>query len=277
MAGLDLFLLLTPILMLFVVALFVFVGCEDILGLKPTVIALDLQATPGTPPPNTRITPVNLNWTPASTVTVYRATDPNRTNYQQLTSASSDTSYTDPDVNDGTTYYYLVEGNGSYGYGGPASVTPQPPFVESFITLAGLRNDLSGYVGMAIRVGAANPVTVYALGRLMVAGNNGVHEVRVVDASNNSVVAAVGINMAGGTPNSFVYNTLLTPVTLTAGADYYVVSAEVSGGDQWHDDATTLATSGIASVTDSVFSFDGVNFITHSTNATYGPLDFLYF
>jgi hypothetical protein len=214
---------------------------------------------------------VNLNWTPASTVTVYRATDP-KGPYQQF-SASSDTSYTDTDVNDGTTYYYNVESSETAG--GPVPVTPQPPFVESFTTLAGLRNDFSGYVGMAIRVGA-NPVTVYALGRLMVAGNNGVHDVRVVDASNNSLVAAVGINMSGGTPNSFVYNTLLTPVTLTASADYYVVSLESLGGDQWHDDGTTLATSGVASVTDSV-NGSGVNFTTHSPNTTYGPLDFLYF
>jgi hypothetical protein len=274
MAGHDSFLLLMPILMLAVVALLVFVGCDQLFGinaitLPPPPPMLTLEANPGIPQPGTRITPVDLTWNTDANGLVNRST---LLNGPYGTVGEAGGSYTDTTVTDGTTYYYTIGGDN--GVGGPVSVTPQPPFVTAFNTLGAVANNFSGFMGMAIRIGG-NPVMVYALGRLMVAGNNSGHEIWIVDPSNGSPFAKLIVYMAGGTPGSFVYSPLSIPINLNANTDYYVVSSERVGGDQWHTDTTTLATTSVAAVIASV-SGTGTTYTKHTPGATYGPLDFLY-
>ena len=92
----------------------------------------------------------------------------------------------------------LASGTG-YTVGSPASaaVTIQDDdaisstaYVTAVGGLGSLRNNYSGWVGMQIQV-AGNPVTVSQLGRMMAAGNTGMHTVKLVKASD-------GLDVPGG-------------------------------------------------------------------------------
>jgi hypothetical protein len=279
MAGIDWFLLIAPILMLGVCALFAFLGCDSVLGLNPTILGVPLQAAPGFPPAGTRITPVDVSWDTVSGADHYIVLRGIAPGPESVVGQTTGLTYSDDSVTDGTTYYYdmlAYQGTAVVGAASssPPSVTPQPPFVTSFNTLGGVLNNFGGFIGMAVLVGGT-PVTVYALGRLMVTGNNGSHELRMVDGSNNSTLGSVLVNMAGGTVGSFVYGRLTSPITLAANATYFIVSAEQNGGDGWHDPGTTLLTTNVATVTSSVVG-DGVNFTQDFPGRAYVPLDFLY-
>ena len=69
---------------------------------------------------------------------------------------------------------------------------------------------------------------------------------------------AVTVSLAGGQAGTFVYNALASPITLSANANYYLVSQEVAGGDQWYDFNATIQPTNVASETTSVWSSDGV-------------------
>jgi hypothetical protein len=160
-------------------------------------------------------------------------------------------------------------------YAGSSSTSTA--FVTS-VNLGTPRSDYGGYVGMELVVGAA-PVTVTQLGRMMASGNTGTHTVKLVNASNGSDVAggSVAISMAGGTVGQFTYATLTSPVTLSAGATYYLVSQEVVGGDEWYDINTVLTTTSVASdATGAYGTGPGAWFTYGSAGNSYGPLDFKY-
>src|SRR5688572_14515075 len=80
-------------------------------------------------------------------------------------------------------------------------------------TLANLRNDYTGWVGMRITVGAAN-VTLTELGRWVVSGNSQPHTVKVVLASSGADVAGASVSITtAGSPAGFKYAALSSPVT----------------------------------------------------------------
>ncbi len=135
-----------------------------------------------------------------------------------------------------------------------------------------LRNNFSGWAGMKLTVGASS-VVVNSLGRIFVAGNSGTHTIKLVRASDGTDVpgASVTVSMAGGTPGVFQYVPLTTPVTLTAGASYYLVSQEVSGGDQWYDFGVVSATPA-AAVNNAVYSVDSTTwFSAGGASTSYVP------
>ena len=90
----------------------------------------------------------------------------------------------------------------------------------------------TGWAGVSFT--ATQNETVKELGRWKVAGNSGSHLVEIVTASG-SVVASATVNLSSGTAGSYVYTTLGTPVLLTGGTTYYLLSQETSGSDQWMD------------------------------------------
>ena len=157
------------------------------------------------------------------------------------------------------------------------SVSAEMPYVSS-TTLGTPRNDYSGYVGMEIVVGQ-NPITVTALGRMMVGGNTGTHIVKLVQASDGTDMpgGAVSIGTSGGTAGQFQYGSLANKVVLAAGATYYLVSQETAGGDFWYNDDTRLTTSGVAADTAAVYgSGPGGWSSAQAPETSYVPVDFLY-
>jgi hypothetical protein len=143
--------------------------------------------------------------------------------------------------------------------------------------LGTIRNDFSGWIGMSVTVGST-PLSVTAVGRIAVAGNTGSHAVKIVNASGTDVAGgSVTISMVGGTPGSFVYGSLASPVTLNANTTYYIVSQEVAGGDQWYNINTTIQTTNVASETTGVWNPNvSVYYLYGTPDESYGPVNFLY-
>lgn len=110
------------------------------------------------------------------------------------------------------------------------------------------RANYSGWVGLRFVVGAV-PLRVTDLGRLMLAGNSQAHTVKLLTAGGAADVpgGSVSIPMSGGRLGEFRYVSLSAPVTLAAATEYWLLSAETSGGDAWWDSAA--AGSGVAITT----------------------------
>jgi hypothetical protein len=183
----------------------------------------------------------------------------------------------------GTQYMCVVSNSAGPTPSNAATLTvTTAPTTTNFVTsetLGTLRNDFTGWVGMNISVGSS-PLTVTALGRIVASGNTGSHTVKLVNASTGVDVpgGSVSVNTVGGTPNSFVYANLASPVTLSANTNYYIVSQETQNGDHWFDFNTTIVTTAVAADTFSVWGYNGsgYNGIASSSNHTYVPVDFVY-
>src|SRR5262249_30182216 len=124
----------------------------------------------------------------------------------------------------------------------PTTVDP-PSVGTSFLTgyalnSPALRNNYSGWGGMQFTTGST-ALTVSSLGRMCIAGNFGIHALKLVNAVTGLDVpnGLVSINMTGCTPGQFKYGSL-TSLTLQANTAYYLVSPEISGADQWYDYGT---------------------------------------
>lgn len=159
------------------------------------------------------------------------------------------------------------------------------PFVTS-VAAGTLRSNYSDYVGLQFSTGNA-PVTITELGRYYVPGNSGTHVLKLVAAADDSDVGSTVINMAAGSPDGsgFKYAPLSQSVTLPANTTYYLLSAELSGGDQWYDLDSTVGTSSIATVDAAVYrrlGSDNQPVITSMVNSSggpghsYGPVTFRY-
>ncbi|HTP32630.1 MAG TPA: putative Ig domain-containing protein [Candidatus Acidoferrales bacterium] len=137
-------------------------------------------------------------------------------------------------------------------------------------------NTLPDWVGMVIRVGAA-PITVTSLGRFYVAGNSGTHILKIADGVTGSDIpnASVSVSMAAPAFSQFVYADLPSPVTLSPGGVYYVVTKETSGGDFLYDGTVKVQTTGAAAVLGPV-SYRRNWSAGAAPNQTYGPVDLKY-
>ncbi len=182
----------------------------------------------------------------------------------------------------GTEFHCVVNNNNGSVTSSAATLTVTGQvsggaFVSSE-TFGILRNNYTGWVGMTIRVGAS-PITVTALGRMVAGTSAATHVVKIVQASNGTDLAGASatVNVAGGPPNTFVYASLASAVTLNANTSYYVITQETFGGDQWYDyNGTIVQTASVATVTSSVYGTGSPYVTTGSTGQTYGPVDFLY-
>ena len=122
------------------------------------------------------------------------------------------------------------------------------------MTLGTLRNNYSGWVGFALKVGPA-PLLVTGLGRIAVAGNTQSHTVKLVDAATGMNVpnGVASVTPWNATPGTMAYAALPATVTLNANQTYYVMSQETFGGDQWYDYNSTVQTAAVATVTSAVY------------------------
>lgn len=278
----DSFVVLTPVLVLPLVALLVFVGCNWIYGLDETDL---LEAGPG--PTNLVAVPGNakvaLSWDPY----------PNATGFQvkrgevsgaytvSYSVAGTDTSYTDTDVVNETTYFYVVTAMESLESLPSEEVfaTPTASALLTFITsktLGSLVGTATGWFGMAVQIGASD-VLVQTLGRGFAPGNAQIHVIKIVDANGTDVPGAfVSVNMAGAAVGQFRYGTLNPFVNLTANTTYYIVSQEIAGADQFYNHNTVVQTTNAATLPSAVRG-SGATFVLDSLpNRLYGPVDFQY-
>lgn len=281
----DYYLLLTPLLTLLVVALAGFVGCDLLFGLdhvpdEPTAV-LNLQASPD----NNLIT---LTWEAPtkgnpSGYMVKRGEASGNYTINQL--AGNVLTFTDTlNVVNGTTYYYTVAGiyaGVEKGRSNEVSVVAGYTGLNDLVTGTTLGNPQVsfGLVGMGFTVASA-PLVVKTLGRFVVAGNAGAHKLKLVDAASKQDVpgGSVTVNLAGHSAGDFAYGDLTNPVTLNAGADYYLVSEEMDPNDQSYISADTKVTT--TNVVTRVYAVNGDfsgNYNTAPINDfVYGPVDLQY-
>jgi hypothetical protein len=275
----DTYLLLTPLLVLGVLALVRFVGCQIVFPLDPPT-PLDAPENFTAAPGNQQI---ELSWSPLEDATSYsivRGTVSGGPYPFTIDVPATQTSVVDSPLTNGVTQFYRIAGVKGAAKGTLSDEVPATPglgFITSK-TLGTIRNDFTGLVGMVIRV-AGTPLTVVGLGRIFVPGNTGTHVVKIADGATGVDLpnASVTVNLsAGGPANEFVYGILPTPVTLTPNTEFLVISQETSGGDQWFDLNTSVTTLPVASVVQAVFGDGIAPFVRGGgTNNTYGPVDLL--
>lgn len=202
--------------------------------------------------------------------------------FQNITGANA-SSYTTPAAqltDSGTQFRCLVSNaNGTVNSSVVTLTVLSAATGNAFVTSSAkgtVRNNFTGWVGMRITVGPV-ALIVSAVGRICVAGNSGLHTVKFVNANGGVDIpgAAGSVSMAGCSAGQFQYGSLAAPVTLQAGASYYLASQEVQGGDQWYDHGALTSTSA-AAVSNSVY-FDGANWIpVDVANTSYVPPNFQY-
>lgn len=140
-------------------------------------------------------------------------------------------------------------------------------------TLGSLRSNYTGQVGFKITM--IETVDVTHLGRWRVSGNSQTHTLRIVRASDNSVLGSVSYDASAGTVGAFNYVALGSPVTLSSGQAYYITSEESNGGDQWYD-TLPIAYQNVGTVNNSTNSSDGTTWAGGVANQTYVPVDFKF-
>jgi len=157
--------------------------------------------------------------------------------------------------------------------------TAGSPGATSYVTSAQLgtpRSNFSGWAGMAIAVGSS-PITVSSLGRMVTAGNNANHVVKLVNAAGGDIAGGSATMVtAGATPGSFAYAPLANPVVLNADTTYYLVSQETAGGDAWYDWDTTVQTASAATLTSAVWAYTNSYSTIGGTGHSYVPVDFKF-
>jgi hypothetical protein len=284
----DWYLLSTPLLMFLVVALVGFVGCDKVFGL----VHVDSYNSPTNLMPMPGTNKIDLTWAAPGQagVTGYNVKRGLLTGQYSLTRQPNPVtalSFSDTDVTDGVTYYYVV--TALYG-SNESSPTPELPVVSgdpnltSLVTPANLgtkRNDFGAWVGMGIRV-APSGLAVKALGRWFIPGNVDTHAMKIVDAATMADIPGGSVTIplptSDLTTERFIYAALTASIPLTPGADYYIISQETTGGDQFYDSATTTVTT--TAKASRVYAVNGDGAGTYNVSpalgSSYGPVDIEY-
>lgn len=284
----DFYLLLTPILVLMIVSLVGFVGCNWFFELEETV-----PYPPPAPPTGLTAAPrdsaVDLSWdayTGADKLTIKMGTiqGSHPSGHEVLV---TDTTYPWPGLVNGQTYWFAMTAT-SMGFESAESneVSAIPglygvvlPFLDQ--TQLGSMRQFDGWMGMRITTGPGN-LTLRALGRWFDAAATGSHAMRIAAAANPMVPLAsvTVVKSAPNTRSEFVYENLTSTIPLAANTDYYVVSEESAAAEPFHDsDLTRVSILDANAGADARAAFgDGAGNYTvaPTTGAAYGPVNLLY-
>jgi hypothetical protein len=289
----DSFVLLTPLLMLGVIALVRFVGCNQVFGLEPTVTAAPpvthLVAVPGDQrvdltwdyePGNATAFEIWYHEANVGSFVMYAGA---QIHVETIQGQAQHGSASVGNLANGTKHFFKVlahTANSSSSLAATLPVESTPGVTEflSFTTLGTIRNNFTGWVGMAVQMNADAIVT--QLGRLVVANNVRMHDIRIVDPGQGyAVLGAVTVNMPAGPIGTFAYRALPQPVALNKYRLYYFMTHEEIGGDDFHD-IMPVDTTGIGTIISGVYSDDAAPntylSLGGSMNQTYGPVNFTY-
>jgi len=139
---------------------------------------------------------------------------------------------------------------------------------------AGLRNDFTALLGCRISIGA-QALTVSDVGRWKTPGNALTHLVGLYVQSTGILVpgGSAVVDLSGGTVDTYVYASLLSPITLAAFTDYYLVAGETNLGDQWYNDEAATSTADLTIVSS---AYNAGSWVELSPGETYSAPNFLY-
>ena len=191
--------------------------------------------------------------------------------------------YTDDvDVVNGTTYFYRISAVNSAGESGLSDeedATPSWPF-GAFVTSVMAttpRPGQNGFYGMEIQVEQV-ALTIQTLGRSITPALTGIHEVRLIDGATKAQLGSAMVDANSPIDGNFRYAPILpSPVTVSPGGIYYVVSQEFTGGDQFFDQNTLVQARPEAKVKRAVYSDSpGLYVPVGGMSQSYGPVSFQY-
>jgi hypothetical protein len=186
-----------------------------------------------------------------------------------------------------------ITASGAYS-NSPQSINPTltAASTQAFVTgqtFAGSPASVStgpiGLTGMSVTVGS-NALTVTAIGRWTIPGNNMTHTLSILDGVTMVQIGpSVTVNCSGAPTNAYLYGTLSSPIVMMAGRQYFVVSTEVQGSPgssdfvYRQDSGSTYATTGDGTLVGGAernIGADGAWFISTGAHTMYGPLNFQY-
>jgi hypothetical protein len=297
----DIFVFGAPVYLLIVIALLGFVGCAGIIDIDEW----EPEGTPDQPAPlpaptNFHATPgdgvVILQWDPIETAIVYEidrgeappGNPPPDYDFvisvtpAELAIVDGFLTYEDHDVTNGVTYHYVIKATLAENiteFSDDIEATPKAPF-GPFITgfTAGTtRPGEDGWFGFGILVGA-QAITVQKLGRFYGPADTGTHEINIIEASSLVVLGTATVSPASESLDGFMYdNVQPSPVDLKANNEYYVLSHEALGGDEFLTQDTTVITRPEGTVTNAIDSASLLVFTpAGGPDHTYGPVNFQY-
>ena len=109
------------------------------------------------------------------------------------------------------------------------------------------RNNATVFVGHRFTVGA-DDIVVTHLGRWHATGSStAVIPLEIRNSAGTSVLASTSIDLATATQGKYNYVALGSPLTLTAGQSYCVLSSETNGGPLWYEDESVTLTEALGS------------------------------
>jgi hypothetical protein len=147
------------------------------------------------------------------------------------------------------------------------------------VTVGALRSDFSGGVGFAFY--ATANATITHLARWKVAGNTQTHTLRIRNAAGTDLGnVSANMNTAVGDAQWHFY-ALASPVSITAGTRYWILSDETSGGDQWRDNISPTQTPVFSSAFNRLLGTEiQAGFYSGTTQVTtsylFGPTNFRF-
>ncbi len=150
-------------------------------------------------------------------------------------------------------------------------------------------------MGFKFTVGPAD-IYVYEVGRWCASGNNGTHRMAIYrdDGSGTDLLSpggnTLGVDLKGATPGRFHYRTVwggryssfaesarIAPLRLQSNTTYYLVSYEANGGDQFYNEATTVAPVAGITILGAARTTDGITFtLAGGPNTSYGPVNMVF-
>lgn len=137
------------------------------------------------------------------------------------------------------------------------------------------KNNFTGLVGMKVTVGS-QPIKVRSIGRMYLRGNNSVHALKIIRASDNVSVASTSVTATGWNHKQFKYANLTSPVTLDANTSYYIVSDEKKNQDKWYDSTSNVTSSSEVTINNGVQSANGTTWTNPGGVQPLGPVDIIY-
>lgn len=154
---------------------------------------------------------------------------------------------------------------------------PATEFVTGQILDSPRQNGDNYFTGFKFTVGGAG-ITVTELGRWNYSGDSQTHTLCITD-STGAILASVSINAALGTPGSYQFAALGSPVVLSASTVYAVLSQEPNG-DTFEDGiGGDISYTSVATVNGAVYAGQTPGLplnVVAAGDFSYGPVNFKY-
>lgn len=251
----DPYLALTPFLVLGIIGLLRFIGCNQVFGITETQLIVEPVGDLMVVAADRRVT---LSWTyPSSGDATGFTIDVTGGPFDPPPPLNaSDRTADVTGLTNGLVYTFSVIAERGTDASVPVSISAAPgitSFVIEPVPAMGVieKNDYPGWQGMELRVGAS-PIQVTQLGRIIATNNSGAHEVKIVTPATTpsgtpvdgvDLVSAIVTTVAQpGNVGTFAWAPLPQPVTLQPNSVYFIVSLESGGGDLWYDEQPVQTT-----------------------------------